>query len=80
MTKPIRIHPIDKDDTAVRARHADIEKRLEEIGADRVRMSMFHGGLPTEWHPIISSWLVGDKLEAEEVKSDAEPVKLTPEG
>ena len=79
MTQPIKIHPVDADDAAVRQRHADIEKRLEELGPDRVRMSMFHGGLPTEWHQIIQAWLSGDKLEPESVKSADESVKSSPD-
>lgn len=63
MTQPIRVHPIDRDDAAVRQRHADIEKRLEEMGAERVKISLFHGGFPTEWNAIVHAWLAGDKLE-----------------
>jgi hypothetical protein len=75
MTKPIRVHSIDATDEAVRTRHADIEKRLEELGADRVRMMLFHGGLPNEWNPVIHAWLAGDKLETESDKQNPESDK-----
>ena len=75
MTKPIRVHSIDADDAAVRARHADIEKRLEELGPDSVRMMLLQGGLPTGWNPVIHAWLAGDKLEAESDKQNPESDK-----
>jgi hypothetical protein len=65
MTKPIRIHPIDKSDDTVRLRHEEIERRLEELGTAKVEIMLSHGGFPTEWHPIIVAWLAGDKLEPE---------------
>lgn len=66
MTKPIRIHPIDKTDAAVRERHEMVEKRLEEMGIERVKIGLLHGVFPTEWHTIVHAWLAGDKLEPEE--------------
>jgi hypothetical protein len=64
MTDAIRVHAGDKTDAEVRARHEEIEKRLEELGPDRVRMMMFHGGFPPQWDTIVHSWLTGDKLNA----------------
>lgn len=66
MTKPIRIHAIDSEDT-VRLRHEEIEKRLESIGEPIVRRMRDHGGFPPEWNVIIDAWLAGDKLEPVEV-------------
>jgi hypothetical protein len=65
MTKPIRVHGTDRTDEEVRARHADIEARLEAMGREQVQIKLFTGGLPTEWNPIAHAWLAGDKLEAE---------------
>ena len=62
MTEPIRIHASD-DSEAVRSRHADIEKRLDDIGRDGVHAMLATGGLPTNWNPIIHAWLAGKKLE-----------------
>jgi hypothetical protein len=64
MTQPIRIHALD-DDAAARARHDQIEKRLEELGPDQVRMMLLSGGFPTGWNTIIHAWLAGDKLKPE---------------
>jgi hypothetical protein len=75
MTKPIRVHSIDATDEAVRTRHADIEKRLEELGPDSVRMMMLSGGLPTDWNTIVHAWLRGDKLETESDKQNPESDK-----
>lgn len=63
MTQPIRIHATDKSDDTVRLRHAEIEKRLEELGKTAVQIMIVHGGLPTEWLPIVHAWLKDDKLE-----------------
>lgn len=57
----INIHPGDSP-TARRARHMDIEKRLEATGEETVRSLLNTGGLPTVWNPIILSWLAGDRL------------------
>jgi hypothetical protein len=65
MKKPIRVHAGDRTDEEVRARHAAIEKRLDELGPDRVRASLLRGGFPNEWDSIIHAWLAGDKLEAD---------------
>jgi hypothetical protein len=65
MTKPIRVHATDRTDAEVRARHADIEKRLDAMGREQVQIKLFTGGLPTEWNPIAHAWLAGDKLEPE---------------
>jgi len=65
MTKPIRVHPTDRTDAEVRARHADIERRLEEMGRERVQIGLLNGGFPTEWNSIAHAWLAGDKLEPE---------------
>lgn len=70
MTKPVKIHAGDALDDDVRKRHADIEKRLEELGVDRVKMLLLSGGLPTNWNPIIHAWLAGDKLEAKEKEAE----------
>lgn len=66
MKQPIRVHPIDKTDEEVRLRHQAIETRLEEIGVEGVKIKMLHGGLPTEWHGIVTAWLAGDKLVPED--------------
>jgi hypothetical protein len=63
-TKPIQIHFADTDDE-VRARHERIEKRLEELGKEEVNRLSAVSGLPTQWDPIIRSWLKGEKLEPE---------------
>jgi hypothetical protein len=75
MTQPIRIHAQDATIEQVRARHAEIEKRLEELGVDRVRMMLFHGGFPTEWNNVIHAWLAGDKLQPEADKLNPENAK-----
>jgi len=75
MTKPIRIHAIDRTDEEVRDRHASVEARLEEMGADQVKFRLLHGGFPTEWHAIVHAWLGGDKLEPEADKSGGENAK-----
>jgi len=64
MTQPIRIHSVDKTDAEVRARHEAVEKRLDELGVERVKIMMLNGGLPNEWNGIIMAWIAGDKLEA----------------
>jgi hypothetical protein len=64
MTQPIRIHSVDKTDAEVRARHEAVEKRLDELGVERVKIMMLHGGLPNEWNGIVMAWMAGDKLEA----------------
>jgi hypothetical protein len=61
MIAPIRIHPMDTE-AEVRARHAQIEARLEELGADQVRSMLGHG-LPEGWGPIVLAWLKGDRLQ-----------------
>jgi hypothetical protein len=63
MIDPIRIHHAD-DESEVRARHARLEKRLDELGADEVRFLQANGKVPTQWDPIIRAWLAGDKLAA----------------
>ena len=63
MKEPIRISGIDRTDEEVRARHADIEERLEKMGMPRVRILAERGSLPTEWTPILIAWLANDKLE-----------------
>lgn len=65
MTKPIRVHATDRTDAEVRARHEMIEKRLEEVGVERVKIALLHAGFPTEWNAIAHAWLAGDKLEPE---------------
>lgn len=62
--KAIHIHHADDDEAAFR-RHDEIEKRLEELGRDRVGMMLMSGGFPTGWNPIIHAWLVGERLEAQ---------------
>lgn len=69
MTKPIRVHGTDRTDAEVRARHAMIEKRLEEIGREGVTIKLLTGGFPTEWHSVIHAWMAGDKLEKEDADS-----------
>ena len=64
MTQPILIHSVDKTDAEVRARHEAVEKRLDELGVERVKIMMLNGGLPNEWNGIIMAWIAGDKLEA----------------
>jgi hypothetical protein len=64
MTQPIRIHSVDKTDAEVRARHEAVEKRLDELGVEGVKILMRQGGLPNEWNCIIMAWMAGDKLEA----------------
>jgi hypothetical protein len=70
MTKPIRMHALDETDADVRKRHADIEKRLEEIGRSGVQSLLLSGGLPPGWNLIVHAWLAGDKLEAEDSGDD----------
>ena len=60
--KPICIHHADTDQEAYN-RHKQIEDRLEHFGADQVRAMIGHG-FPTEWNPIITAWLKGDRVEA----------------
>jgi hypothetical protein len=62
MKDAIKINPTDSDNAA-RKRHEEIEDRLEQLGKDQVETMLKTGGLPTEWGPIIRSWLAGDKLE-----------------
>jgi len=66
MKQPIRIHPVDKTDEDVRTRHQEIENRLDALGLEAVKIKMLHGGLPTEWHPIVTAWMSGDKLAADD--------------
>ena len=63
MTQPIQIHHADTPAEA-RARHERIEKRLEDLGIPEVNRLSSTGGLPTQWDPIVRSWLKGEKLEA----------------
>lgn len=65
---PIKVSGIHKTDEDVRRHHADIEKRLEEMGRERVGIAMVTGGMPTEWNPIVHAWLAGDKLEPQSDK------------
>lgn len=51
----IRIHPPD-DDWRASVRQSEIVARLDELGADQVRMLIGHG-LPEVWTPIILAWL-----------------------
>lgn len=69
MSKPIRITAVDKTDEEVRARHADIEDRLEKMGIAKIRILFERSALPTEWTPIILAWLANDRLEKETKKS-----------
>jgi|WetSurMetagenome_2_1015567.scaffolds.fasta_scaffold00813_8 hypothetical protein len=64
MIDPIRINHADDDD-AVRARHARIEARLDELGVDEVRFLQSNGKLPTEWDLIIRAWMAGKKPNPE---------------
>ena len=57
MIEPIRVHPSDGTDKKVRDRHEQIIKRLEELGAEQVRLLVNTAGLPTHWSPIILAWL-----------------------
>lgn len=63
-TDPIRIHSPDGDEEA-RERHAEIERRLEELGRDAV-LSLRGHGLPNQWDPIINAWLAGKRLKPAE--------------
>ena len=63
--EPIRIHHADSDEE-VRARHARIERSLEAVGKETVQATLGHG-FPTQWNPIISAWLRGDRLKTEKV-------------
>lgn len=63
MTAPIRIWPLDND-AQVRERHAMIERRLDELGEEKVRELHGHG-LPSHWDVIVARWLKGDRLEPE---------------
>ena len=58
---PIRIHYADSEDE-VRARHARLEKRFDELGPEEVRFLQGNGKIPVEWDPIIRAWLAGNKL------------------
>lgn len=58
MGDPIRIFHGDSDDE-VKARHEQITKRLDELGANQVRTLATTGGFPTQWNPIILGWLKG---------------------
>jgi len=60
----IQIRSQDSEAEA-RKRHAEIEKRLDELGAEQVR-ALFGHGLPTEWNPIITAWLNGGRLDSGE--------------
>ena len=62
MTKPIQIFHADTPAEA-RARHERIVKRLEELGKESVRTRLATGGFPTQWNPIVHSWLKGEELE-----------------
>lgn len=63
---PIKIHYADTEKES-RARHEQIQARLNELGKDNVSLLVASGGLPTEWNPIIRSWMSGEKLEPEKV-------------
>lgn len=62
MIKPISIHHADSP-AEILARHAQIEDRLEELGADEVHRLTSCGGLPTQWDPIIRAWLKGERVD-----------------
>lgn len=64
MTQPIRIHSVDKTDAEVRARHEAVEKRLDELGVEGVKIMVRSGGLPNEWNGIVMAWMAGDRLKA----------------
>lgn len=66
----IKIHSADTEKEA-RARHEHIQARLDEIGKDGVASLVATGGLPTEWGPIIRSWMKGEKLEPEKAEKVA---------
>jgi hypothetical protein len=68
MTKPVRISGVDVTDEDVRARHAEIEGRLENMGLAKVKIMFERGGFPTEWNPILLAFMAGDKLEKETKK------------
>ena len=61
MKDPIRIRAQDSEAEA-RKRHADIEQVLDYHGAEQVRSMVGHG-FPTNWNPIITAWLNGDRLD-----------------
>jgi hypothetical protein len=65
MIDPIRIHHADTADE-IRDRHAQIEKRLDELGPDSVKTLVSVGGLPPQWQPIITTWLKGDRVKPKE--------------
>jgi hypothetical protein len=67
MTKAHRFHASDTDEE-VYARHAEVEKRLEEIGRSGVHAGLLSGAFPTQWNTIIHAWLAGDKLEDKDAK------------
>ena len=60
---PIRIFHGD-DEGGVRDRHERIIRQLESKGPDEVKRLAANGGFPSQWEPILGSWLRGDKLEA----------------
>lgn len=60
--EPIRIHHADTE-ADVLARHEQIERRLDELGAETVK-SMIGHGFPTTWNPIITAWLNGGRVNA----------------
>lgn len=66
MVQPLRVHAVDKTEAEVRARHAEIEATLAQMGPQQVQMLLLTGGIPTEWNPIVHAWLKGDKLDPEE--------------
>lgn len=55
MNIPTRICAADTDaEPAVR--HLEVIRRLDQLGADQVRMMIGHG-LPEVWTPLICGWL-----------------------
>ena len=68
MIDPSCIHHED-DEKRVYQRHRQIEARLEHFGPDVVRAGMGHM-FPTQWQPIITAWLNGERVKAPE-KTDA---------
>lgn len=63
MSDHIQIHHLDTEEEA-KARHAKIEARLDELGADEVRFLQSNGKLPTNWDPIIAAWMRGERQVA----------------
>lgn len=64
MKDPIVIHPLDSPEQA-RARHLEIQDRLQHFGKEQVQ-AMFGHMLPDVWNPIIRAFLAGDLLEKTE--------------